>query len=1114
MPICGHCGERISPGAKFCPECGTPLQILATQSHPARKTVTIVFSDLVDSTVLGEELDAESLREVMDNYFEAMRSVLERHGGVVEKFIGDAVMAVFGLPRMHEDDALRAVRAALGMRDALADLNQNLSSERGVTLSSRTGVNTGVVVVGNSAGGQRLATGDAVNVAARLEQAAPADGIVLGPDTFRLVSTYVEARTIGPLSLKGKSETVSAWQLIRLVQDDERLRFGSTRPLIGRLTELTAVEARFNAAASAGSAETVLVVGEPGVGKSRLAREIIDRLGPAATVLSAACQPYGTSTFWPVAELLGCLSDASGPLNRAQLEAIAADAPAADRKAIVERVGSLLGLSDAAFPLEESFWATARLFASVSSRRPLVLVLEDVHWAELTMLDLLDHLRLHTYPVGTLILATARPEVLDVRYADDELLHMEVIRLPALAAAESDELIDRVLGSSSLSANARALIHRAAEGNPLFVEQALATWIEEGVLAPATDGWTVTRAVTAVRMPVSVSAIFAARLDRLPDDERLVMGAGSVAGATFELAALRSMLPRMGSSDVDGCLQRLIRSGLLLSSNSDAKADEFVFEHASLRDVAYEMTLKSDRAFFHERFAEWIENSDGTASPEGLIGHHLAEAYAYHAQLRRADVNTLQLAFRGAQYLVSDCQRALLIGDRAGAEKMTGRIVGLLSACGPALGSTDLNLMAKTAKLLVTMGQWRAAVTLLTPYVALGHGPLLRDLGVALCQLNRPHPESADYREGQRLLELAGAPPNRDIDALASLAGTWKGVDDARAIAVYGQCLALDPSDPYALGNFLEYQIAAAGDLSVVEDMRDQISAASRRCRAQADDRTNLPWAFFDSGKFALLLGDPYQAIGSYAKAVQLTTADHMLVTSLASLDRLERLAGEISGLGWARRLLAIARAVRFPSEASLAGVGNVLPLREVAESARVLMVAGGTEATADAWLERHGKTLTQSFERFNGVVISGGTVHGVAGFVGSLRENVGTRMTAIGYLPADIPTDDTVDTRYDQLRRTVSTSYSIAESLQAWADLIASGYDPTRVKLLAVNGGTIARAEYVVALALGCRVGVVAGSGRAADNLLDDGDWSAVPNLVRLGLNVEAISRFVTSDV
>jgi len=283
VPVCGHCGEQAPSSARFCQKCGTALQASGEAPPPTRKTVSIVFSDLVDSTALGEDLDAESLREVLDAYFAEMRRVLELHGGLVEKFIGDAVMAVFGLPRMHEDDAVRAVRAAVDMRGALSALNARLSRERGVTLRTRTGVNTGMVVVGDASGGQRLATGDAVNVAARLEQAAPSGGIVLGPDTFRLVKDLVVATAIGPLSLKGKTEQVRAWQLISIDEELASVGVRPLRPLVGRSLELSAIERRLERAADGGSAESLLLVGEPGVGKSRLAREVVDRIGAVAT---------------------------------------------------------------------------------------------------------------------------------------------------------------------------------------------------------------------------------------------------------------------------------------------------------------------------------------------------------------------------------------------------------------------------------------------------------------------------------------------------------------------------------------------------------------------------------------------------------------------------------------------------------------------------------------------------------------------------------------------------------------------------------------------------------------------------------------------------------------
>ena len=348
---------------------------------------------------------------------------------------------------------------------------------------------------------------------------------------------------------------------------------------------------------------------------------------------------------------------------------------------------------------------------------------------------------------------------------------------------------------------------------------------------------------------------------------------------------------------------------------------------------------------------------------------------------------------------------------------------------------------------------------------------------------------------------------------VASLAGTWKGLDDVRAQTYYRRCLELDPADPYALGNVIEYEISAAGDLTVVEAMREQIVAASKRCRSQALAGENLPWAFFDAGKFALLLGSPYEALASYAKAVRLATTEHMLATTSTSLERLEALGGAITGSTWAQRLLAIARAVRFPSQAALDALGETAPIAGVDDRSRVVMLTGGTDESAERWLEVHAETLREGFEGFEGLIVSGGTRHGVAGLAGSVRERTLGEVTAVGFLPANIPENATVDARYDELRRTPGAGFSIAETLQAWGDLIASGVQPATVKLLGVNGGTIAAAEYRVGLALGCSVGMVLGSGREADKLVQDPDWVAAPNLVRLNLDAGAIRGFLLAE-
>jgi class 3 adenylate cyclase len=1106
---CSACGAATPPSAKFCPECGAPQHRDAAPRHQARKTVTIVFSDLVDSTALGEELDAESLREVLDDYFEAMRRVLEEHGGLVEKYIGDAVMAVFGLPRMHEDDALRAVRAALGMRVALHTLNQTLARTTGVQLASRTGVNTGTVVVGDATDGQRLATGDAVNVAARLEQAAQADGIVLGPETFRLVKDRVVTTPMGSLALKGKTGTIEAWRLVGLTSTVVRSSPPAPHPLVGRQLELAAVEGYLEAASREGRFESVALVAEPGTGKSRLVQEMVRRAAPTVTVLSAVCRPYGTTSLSPLAELLGGGPQEDSRLSERALRELMVDGPDGDPSRVVARVASLLGLTDESFPLEESFWATSQLLAQVTPTRPLLLVIEDLQWAEQTLLDLLEYLRLTPRPGGALALSTIREDALDAGRLGELAAtgRMHLVHLSALSESCSDELIEAVLGGP-LSEGVPGHLFAATGGNPLFLEQVLAAWVEDKVLVDSPRGWRLSRPVSDVDVPATVSATIGVRLDRLGDDERHVLGAASVATGALDVGALRAMLSELAQADFDEAVRRLVRARLLLRATEESVTVSLA--HAALREVAYDLTLKSDRAVFHERFATWMADHGGPLAADGVIGHHLAMAYEYLRELRKVDAHALRLALGASRHLLSECTRSLAIGDRPGAERTAGRIVDLLTGCGEDVCLTDLGTMERAAKLLVSMGRWRQVVALVSPIVGAATGPMLRDLGVALCQLHRLDPASAMYREGQRFLEAAAAPPRLDPDALASLAGTWKGVDDPRAQALYRRCHDLDPSDPYPLGNILEFEIATAGHLGIVDDLRDDVIEATRRCRAEADTGANLPWAFFDAGKLALLVGRPHDAIASYAKAVHLSTAEHMLATSMASLERLARLGDDIPGWRWALSLLELARTVAFPTTEFSSGLGVPIPARSLNEGSAFVMLAGGTDASAHRWVTSHLDILTAAFKDFDGLVISGGTDAGVAGLAGLLSERYMPRVKALGYLPAKVPDDAQVDPRYDELRRTDSSRFSIGESLQAWADLVRSGVRPEQVKLLAVGGGLIAANEYRVALALGADVGVVVGSGREADLLLEDRDWIAVPNLRRVEPNSEAISRFL----
>ena len=367
-------------------------------SSEVRKIVTIIFSDLKGSTALTEKIDAEAINEVKERYFSSMAAEIERHGGKIEKYIGDAIMAVFGLPKAHEDDALRAVRAAHGMTQALHRLNKDLLEFYGVEIAARTGVNTGEVVANSDPNAeQRLATGDAVNVAARLEQAAPANEVLIGEVTYDLVKAHVEVEQVEPLELKGKAERVPAYRLVD-VRDATALvepAAAADAPLVGRDGQLELLRAGLREVASRGGARVATVVGEAGVGKSYLVDAFQREVRAATTVLRGRCLPYGDGiTFWPLVEIIraaaGIVDDDSPDDAIDKIGATLEGVPAAVE--IRDRLASVAGLSAARFPVTEIFWGARKFLEALSTRRPVVVCLEDVHNAEETFLDLLEHL--------------------------------------------------------------------------------------------------------------------------------------------------------------------------------------------------------------------------------------------------------------------------------------------------------------------------------------------------------------------------------------------------------------------------------------------------------------------------------------------------------------------------------------------------------------------------------------------------------------------------------------------------------------------------------------------------------------------------------------------------
>ncbi|MEP6808283.1 MAG: adenylate/guanylate cyclase domain-containing protein, partial [Chloroflexota bacterium] len=480
---CPTCGVENAAGARFCSSCGTRLDGSAQAGRETRKTVTVLFIDAVSSTALGEQMDPESLRAVMTRYFDAMREAIERHGGSVEKFIGDAVMAVFGVPTLHEDDALRACRAAVEIRQRLNELEPQIRADRGVAIEWRMGINTGPVVAGDVAAGQRMVTGDAVNVAARLEAAAAPGEILMGEETHALVREATTAEPIPALSLKGKSEPVPAWRLAAVDETHGRHVRPQEAPLIGRRRPMQLLDGAFREAVEEQVCHLFTVLGTAGVGKSRLVEEFIATLGEQARVAHGRCLAYGSGiTYWPVAEALrsgiGIGESASADEASAALSLVLAGESEAER--IAAAAGSLLGVNaDGHHDQEELFWAVRKTFEALARGKPLVLVLDDIHWGESTFLDLVEHLADWTRDAPILLIAMARSELLEKRPAwGGGKRSATTVQLEPLSAGESEELLGSLLGKAELSADFRARVSAAAEGNPLFVEEMVGMLID------------------------------------------------------------------------------------------------------------------------------------------------------------------------------------------------------------------------------------------------------------------------------------------------------------------------------------------------------------------------------------------------------------------------------------------------------------------------------------------------------------------------------------------------------------------------------------------------------------------------------------------------------------
>ena len=689
MVKCPGCGEDNPPKFRLCGYCGVALApaAAALPVREMRKTVTFIFVDLKGSTALGERIDSEALHEVKERYFTAMAAEITRHGGKIEKYIGDAIMAVFGLPRAREDDALRAVRAAFGMQKALEQLNVDLMQRYGVTLANRTGVNTGEVVASDDpTADQKLATGDAVNVTARLEQAAPENQIYLGETTYRLVRDAVEVEAVEPLELKGKTQRVPAWRLVA-VPGPEGLVRRHDKPIVGREAEIAALEAVFREVCEQRVVRTVTLIGEAGFGKTRLVREVTGRVAAGARMLFGRCLPYGDGiTFWPLTTMVrdaAQIADSDTPdAARAKLMAAVGD------RDVAQRLASAAGLIKAAFPVSEINWAARKFFEGWAASGPLVVFVDDIHWAEPGLLDLLEHVQQSAADAPILILTTARQDLLDERPEWGTQPGSTRLELPPLSGEAAALMVANLARPAALAPDVVQRIVAAAAGNALYAEQMLSMLIDNGALRLEDGTWVRSEGAAEIAVPPTIHALLEARLDKLARAERASIEPASVIGLEFVQSALETLAPEAVRAALGSHLGALANKQFIHPKPAAGADPQFRFHNHLVRETVYNGLLKRARANLHLEFVRWADRvnaeSDRGMEYEEILGWHLEQAWRYLGELGPLGVAGVEIGVDAAKRLSSAGRRALARGDMHAAANLLSRAVALLDKENPA----------------------------------------------------------------------------------------------------------------------------------------------------------------------------------------------------------------------------------------------------------------------------------------------------------------------------------------------------------------------------------------------------------------------------------------------
>jgi DNA-binding SARP family transcriptional activator/class 3 adenylate cyclase/tetratricopeptide (TPR) repeat protein len=661
--------RRPQAPARISPVSATPAPPVVARRE-SRKTVTVLACD-VGPASLGGRLDAEVMRGVLERGRRTSSEIIGRHGGTVEGFVGDVVMAVFGFPAAHEDDALRALRTAMAVRRALTMLSGELGGQWKVRLSPRFGVDTGEVMAGDAAPGPPSVSGEAVHEASRLLQAAGPGEIVLGEATWRLTRDAVRAEFANVVTATGSGRTAAAWRLLEVRAGASAISRRFDTPFVGRAGELAQLRSAYERVCSEQAPCLFTVFGEAGIGKSRLAAEARLGLLTEAQVLAGRCQPYGEGvTFAALREIV---HQALGGEPAHALRLLLAGEPDGTRAAAA--VAGLLGLTSAGTTLEQGFWGVRRLCEELARLRPLVLVFEDVHWAETTMLDLIEYIAENACEAPILLLCLARHELLDQRPQwGGGKLNAASVTLEPLTGPESQTLVDWLIADLGAAETTRARVVETARGNPLFTEQ---------LVAMLADGrWDTGEPP----LPGTIEALLAARLDLLGPAERVTLEYAAALGDRFPAAPLAQLAPPELRTMLPRHLGALVRKELLRPAHLVGGGDSYRFRHILVREAAYRRLPKNVRADLRERYADWLESASDPGMSGGraeLLGYHLERAHAYRLQLGPGDPRGSLLAKRAAAHLTTAGVEAFARTDFRAVDQLLARATALMASNDP-----------------------------------------------------------------------------------------------------------------------------------------------------------------------------------------------------------------------------------------------------------------------------------------------------------------------------------------------------------------------------------------------------------------------------------------------